>query len=150
MNDRPTPAHRDAYRWFTGITTRWHDNDVYGHVNNVVYYAWFDTVVNRYLMEAGVLMPQESPAIGLVVETGCTYFESISFPESVEAGIRVSRLGRSSVDYAVAIFRAGQSTAAAQGRFVHVYVDRISRRSTAIPADVRKALESVSSGAGQP
>jgi acyl-CoA thioester hydrolase len=150
MNDRPAPASRKDYRWFTEITTRWHDNDVYGHVNNVVYYAWFDTVVNRYLMEAGVLAPQTNPAIGLVVETGCTYFESVSFPETVEAGMRVSRLGRSSVEYAVAVFKAGQHTAAAQGRFVHVYVDRISRRPTPLPANVRKALEPLAGAVEDP
>jgi acyl-CoA thioester hydrolase len=119
------------------------DNDVYGHVNNVVYYAYFDTAVNGYLIDERVLDIAASAVVGLVVETGCTYFESVSFPDALEAGIAVSKLGRSSVRYAVGIFRSGAERAAAQGHFVHVYVERATQRPVAIPDEVRKALERI-------
>ena len=117
------------------------DNDVFGHVNNVVYYAYFDTAVNGYLIDEGVLDIMASPVVGLVVETGCTYFESVAFPERLEAGLAVTQLGRSSVRYAVGIFRAGAESAAAQGHFVHVYVDRATQRPAEIPPNIRRALE---------
>jgi acyl-CoA thioester hydrolase len=117
------------------------DNDVYGHVNNVVYYSYFDTAVNAHLVDAGVLDPASSPVTGLVVETGCTYFEPIAFPETVEAGLAVEKLGRSSVSYRVAIFKEGAPLAAALGRFTHVYVERATGRPTAIPNRVRAVLE---------
>lgn len=138
---RPEPPVRAAYRAFRPITTRWADNDVYGHVNNVEYYAFFDTVVNGHLIERGVLDIHEGPVIGLVVETACRYFAPIAFPEPVEAGLRVDRLGRSSVTYGVAIFRAGEARAAAAGHFVHVYVDRATRRPVALPGPLRAELE---------
>ena len=134
---------RAAYRYFRDITTRWMDNDVYAHVNNVVYYSWFDTVVNGYLMEQRVLDFAESPALGLVVETGCNYFASIAFPDLVHAGLRVASLGRSSVRYEVGLFANDDNEAAAQGHFVHVYVDRVTRRPMALPADLRRALEAI-------
>lgn len=137
---RPRPLARDEFRHFLPITTRWMDNDVYGHVNNVVYYAYFDTVVNRYLIERGVLDIHRGPVIGLVVETGCHYFAPLAFPETVHAGLRVARLGTSSVRYEVALFGGEAQAAAAQGHFVHVYVDRQSRRPTALPASLRAAL----------
>jgi acyl-CoA thioester hydrolase len=140
MAERPERLTRAAFRLFRPIPTRWMDNDVYGHVNNVVYYSLFDTAVNAHLVEAGVLDPAASPATGLVVETSCTYFESISFPETVDAGIAVTALGRSSVTYAVAIFKAGGDRAAAQGRFTHVYVERASGRPVEIPAATRAVL----------
>lgn len=138
---RPRPLLRDDFRHFLPITTRWMDNDVYGHVNNVVYYAYFDTVVNRYLIERGVLDIQRGSVIGLVVETGCHYFAPLAFPETVHAGLRVARLGMSSVRYEVALFGGEVPTAAAQGHFVHVYVDRESRRPTVLPAPLRAALQ---------
>jgi acyl-CoA thioester hydrolase len=141
MAERPERLSRSAFRHFRAIPTRWMDNDVYGHVNNVVYYSYFDTAVNAHLVENGVLDPATSPTTGLVVETSCTYFDSISFPETVEAGIAVTTLGRSSVTYRVAIFRAGADLAAAQGRFTHVYVERASGRPVEIPADTRAILE---------
>jgi acyl-CoA thioester hydrolase len=119
------------------------DNDVYGHVNNVVYYAYFDTVVNGHLIDAGLLDIAESPAVGLVVETGCTYFESIAFPDALDAGLAVETLGRSSVRYRVAIFKAGAERAAAQGHFVHVYVERGTQRPVAIPEAHRQAFEAL-------
>lgn len=134
------PDTRDAYPHLLSITTRWMDNDAYGHVNNVVYYSYFDTVVNRYLIEQGVLDPQAGDTIGLVIETQCTYFASLSFPDAVVAGLRVARLGNTSVRYEIALFRNNDEHAAAQGHFVHVYVDRESRRPVALPAALRDAL----------
>jgi acyl-CoA thioester hydrolase len=141
MGERPERLSRSAFPLLRAIPTRWMDNDVYGHVNNVVYYSYFDTAVNAHLVETGVLDPASSPVTGLVVETSCTYFESISFPETVEAGIAVAALGRSSVTYRVAIFKAGAELAAAQGRFTHVYVERASGRPVEIPAATRAVME---------
>ncbi|WP_395142188.1 acyl-CoA thioesterase [Schlegelella aquatica] len=138
---RPQPEPRRAYPYFLPITTRWMDNDVYGHVNNVVYYSYFDTVVNRYLVERGVLDIHEGQTIGLVVETQCNYFSSIAFPQMVHAGLRVAQLGRSSVRYEVGLFADGEPLTAAKGHFVHVYVDRGSRRPAALPQALVAALE---------
>ncbi|MBX3615276.1 MAG: acyl-CoA thioesterase [Burkholderiaceae bacterium] len=138
---RPQPLARSAFRHFLAITTRWMDNDVYGHVNNVVYYSYFDTVVNRYLIERGVLDIHRGAVIGLVVETGCHYFAPLAFPETVHAGLRVTRLGTSSVRYQVALFGGDAPLAAAQGHFVHVYVDRETRRPAALPSPLRAALQ---------
>ena len=140
---RPTPELRDSYRHFQAIPTRWADNDIYGHVNNVVYYSYFDTVVNQYLIEQGALDPVKSTVIGLVVETQCEYFAPLSFPDVVHAGLRVAKIGNSSVRYEIGLFRNEENTASAQGYFVHVYVDRASRRSTAVPADMRAVLEKI-------
>lgn len=134
---------RSAFRHFHEITTRWMDNDVYGHVNNVVYYSWFDTVVNRFLVTNGALDIEHGPVIGLVVETRCSYFASVAFPERITAGLCVTRLGNSSVRYDVGIFREDEPTAAAQGHFVHVYVDRITRKPVAIPIAMRNLLQSI-------
>lgn len=131
---------RPAYPHFHTITTRWLDNDAYGHVNNVVYYSWFDTAVNEYLIRHGVLDVVSSPAIGVVVETQCNYFQSISFPEVVHAGVRVARLGDKSVRYEIGLFREADDEPAAQGHFVHVYVDRQTRRPVAVPDAVRRIL----------
>src|SRR3712207_1974509 len=114
MSERPVPHSRAAYRLFRPIATRWMDNDVYGHVNNVVYYAYFDTAVNGFLLEAGALDIAASPVVGLVVETGCAYVASVAFPDRLEAGLAVTSLGRSSVRYAVGIFKEGAESAAAQ------------------------------------
>lgn len=143
MSERPGRLARSAFRLFRPIATRWMDNDAYGHVNNVQYYSYFDTAVNGWLMEQGLLDFRTSPVIGLVVETGCTYFESVSFPEALEAGIAVSRLGRSSVRYEIGIFRAGGERAVAQGCFVHVYVDRATQRPVGIPDAIRAALDAL-------
>lgn len=140
MSDRPVARTRDDFAYFRPIATRWMDNDVYGHVNNVTYYAYFDTVVNGYLIEQGVLDIARSPVIGLVVETGCQYLSSVAFPDALEAGLRVTRLGNASVRYEVGIFRAGDPTASAQGHFVHVYVDRETRRPAGLPPAMREAL----------
>ncbi|HYH39965.1 MAG TPA: thioesterase family protein [Azospirillum sp.] len=131
---------RDDYRHFQTIPTRWMDNDVYGHVNNVVYYSYFDTVVNQYLIETGALVIESSPVIGLVVETGCRYFAPITFPDRVAAGLRVAKLGNSSVRYEVGLFRNDDAAAAASGHFIHVYVDRETRRPVRVPDAMRAVL----------
>ncbi len=136
-----TADARAQYAQLTTIDTRWMDNDAYGHVNNVVYYSFFDTAVNRWLIERGLLDIAGSAAIGLVVETQCRYLSPISFPDRVTAGVRVVHLGRSSVRYELALFRNDDTSPAAVGHFVHVYVDRTSRTSVAIPDAVREALE---------
>jgi len=139
--NRPAVIPKAAYRHFLPITTRWMDNDVYGHVNNVVYYSYFDTVVNEYLIRAGVLDVEHGETIGLVVETQCNYFGPLVFPERVDAGLRVARLGASSVRYEIGLFRENDVQPAAQGHFVHVYVDRATRRPvSALPDALRAAL----------
>ncbi|MDR6869166.1 acyl-CoA thioester hydrolase [Bosea sp. BE125] len=144
MSAREPRLSRADFKLFRAIPTRWHDNDVFGHVNNVVYYGWFDTGVNAWLVEQGFLDPATSPVVGLVVETGCTYFESVAFPETVEIGLAVARLGTSSVTYRLGIFRQGGQAAAAQGRFTHVYVERATQKPVPIPAPLRAALEALS------
>ena len=141
--DTPLRHRRAAYRHFHDITTRWMDNDAYAHVNNVVYYSWFDTVVNAYLLERRVLDFKASPAVGLVVESGCKYFASIAFPDIVRAGLRVAHIGRSSVRYEVGVFANDDDEAAAQGHFVHVYVDRVTRRPMALPTDLHEAVAAI-------
>lgn len=141
MSDRPEPSRRADYAAFKTITTRWGDVDVYGHVNNVVYYAFFDTAVNQLLVEAGVLDPHDGAVIGLVVETQCAFFESIVFPQTVAAGVRVAKIGRSSVRYDIGLFTGDADQAAAQGRFTHVYVDSATRRPVPLPAPLRGVLE---------
>jgi acyl-CoA thioester hydrolase len=141
VSGREPPATRAAYRHFTTITTRWMDNDVYGHVNNVVYYSYFDTAVNEYLIGSGYLDVATSPVIGLVVETSCRYASPIAFPDRVAAGIRVAHRGRSSVRYEVGLFRNDEDAAAAQGHFVHVYVDRVTKRPVAIPDALQRVLD---------
>ena len=132
---------RRNYPRFRTITTRWMDNDVYGHVNNVVYYSFFDTAVNATLIDEGLLDPKEGDVIGLVVETGCRYASALSFPETVDAGIRVAHIGNSSVRFEVGLFKHGEDIVAAEGFFVHVYVDARTRRPTQIPPALRSFLE---------
>jgi acyl-CoA thioester hydrolase len=140
---RPEAKKRSDFKHFHTITTRWMDNDAYGHVNNVVYYSWFDTVVNQFLIANGVLDIEHSKVIGLVIETQCNYFASVAFPERVTAGVRVTKLGNSSVRYEVGIFREDEESASAQGHFVHVYVDRESRRPSTIPEPMRALLQTI-------
>ena len=145
MAERPPRPRRADYPVLRDIPTRWSDNDVYGHVNNVVYYSWFDTAVNAWLIENGVLDPtgaKSGDAVGLVVETRCTYHEALSFPETVTAGLRVARIGNSSVTYDLAIFGEGRDEAAAEGSFTHVYVDAETRRPVRVPEAMRGVLES--------
>ena len=140
---KPQPEPRDAYRIFRRIGTRWEDNDVYGHVNNVVYYSWFDTTVNAHLIEHGVLDIHAGGTIGLVVETQCNYFAPISFPQDVDAGVRVASIGKSSVRYEVGLFIRGEPVTAARGHFIHVYVDRQTRRPVQLPDKLRYVLETL-------
>jgi acyl-CoA thioester hydrolase len=134
---------RSDYRHFHPITTRWMDNDAYGHVNNVVYYSWFDTVVNQFLIANGALDIKHGPVIGLVIETQCNYFALVAFPDPVTAGLRVTKLGNSSVRYEVGIFRGDDERASAQGHFIHVYVDRDTRKSSPIPDNMRALLQTI-------
>ncbi|PKO60107.1 MAG: thioesterase [Betaproteobacteria bacterium HGW-Betaproteobacteria-18] len=138
---KPQPEPRSAYKVFRTISTRWMDNDAYGHVNNVVYYSWFDTAVNAHLIEQGVLDMAHGSTIGLVIETQCNYFEPLAFPQTVEVGIRVARLGHSSVRYEVGLFAQGAPLSAAKGHFIHVYVDRATRRPTSLPQPLKTVLE---------
>ena len=143
MSARQQPDTHDDYRHFIPITTRWMDNDVYGHINNVQFYSYFDTAVNRYLIDQGVLDIHAGEVIGLVVETHCNYFSSAAFPDDIVAGIRVAHLGRSSVRYEVGLFANKGDKAIAQGHFVHVYVDRESQKPVEIPLNLHQALSSL-------
>ena len=136
--DRPSRA---TYRQFLAIPTRWMDNDSYGHVNNVTYYSYFDTAVNEHLIREGGLDIANDPVIGLVVETACTFHASLSFPETIDAGLAITKLGRSSVAYRIGLFRRGEDDPAATGRFVHVWVDRGTQRPAEVPPRIRAALE---------
>jgi len=136
-------AGRDQFRHFLTIPTRWMDNDIYGHVNNVVYYSYFDTAVNQFLIEAGVLDIHKGEVVGFVVDSGCAYFAPVTFPDAVHAGIRVAKLGNSSVRYEIALYRNNDPLPAAAGHFVHVYVERASNRSVPIPEPVRAVLKSL-------
>lgn len=141
--DKPHAEPRSAYRVFRTIGTRWMDNDVYGHVNNVVYYSWFDTAVNAYLIEQGALDIHHGETIGLVIETQCNYFSPLAFPQMVEAGLRVAKLGNSSVRYEVGLFAQGEPLTAAKGHLVHVYVDKHTRRPIPLPAQLKTTLETL-------
>jgi acyl-CoA thioester hydrolase len=140
---RPTPLGRAAFARFVAVSTRWSDNDPYGHINNAAYYVFFDAAVNAILIEAGLLDPATSDVIGLVVENNCVYFSSLSFPDAIEVGVAVEELGRSSVRYVLAAFKAGAPVAAAQGRYTHVYVARATQRPTPIPDGHRRLMESL-------
>jgi acyl-CoA thioester hydrolase len=136
-------AGRDQFPRFLAIPTRWMDNDIYGHVNNVVYYSYFDTAVNQFLIECGVLDIHRGAVVGFVVDSGCSYFSPIAFPDLVHAGIRVAKLGNSSVRYEVALYRNDDPLPAAAGHFVHVYVERGGNRPVPVPDAVRQALETI-------
>ncbi len=140
---RPARPVRAQFSAFTQISTRWSDNDIYGHVNNSVYYFWFDTAVNEYLINAGALDIHAGAVIGLVVETGCAYFAPTAFPDLIHAGVRVDHIGTSSVRYAVGLFANDEDAAAAAGHFTHVYVDRETRRPVPLPDALRTALEAI-------
>jgi acyl-CoA thioester hydrolase len=134
---------RSTYKHFLPLQTRWSDNDIYGHVNNVAYYGYFDTIVNEYLIASGALDIHGGAVIGLVVETGCRYFAPLAFPEKLDGALRVARIGNSSVRYEIAIFKAGGDAPAAEGHFVHVYVDRATRRPVSLPSAFRRAPEKI-------
>ena len=142
MSEDPLPRRSD-YVYFRQIPTRWMDNDVYGHVNNVIYYSWFDTAVNGWLIGNGLLDLETSEIVGIVVATECTYHKEFTFPQVVEAGLRVDRLGNSSVTYGVGLFHEGDDEPAATGTFVHVYTERATRKPVPIPDDVRRMMETL-------
>jgi len=149
MTERTVPRRAD-FAWFHGVTTRWMDNDVYGHVNNAHYYSFFDTAINAYLIAEGGLDIRHGPIVGYVVTSACDYFGPVAYPVLLEVGIRVDRVGSSSVHYGVALFATGDDRARAAGTMVHVFVDRATSRASAIPAPVRKALEAIATGDGKP
>jgi len=138
---KPTLKTRDQFKFFLPIQTRWADNDIYGHVNNVTYYSYFDTAANSLLIQKTNFDIHQSEIIGLVVDSACSFLQELSFPEIVEVGVAIGKIGNSSLRYELAIFKQGQATAAAQGHFVHVFVDRENRKSTTIPNEMRKILE---------
>ena len=142
MSPEQVPV-RDDYRVFYPISTRWADNDIYGHINNVTYYAYFDTAANRYLIEEGGLDIGDGSVVGYVVNSGCAYHSPVAYPDELEAGLRVDRLGNSSVQYGLAIFRTGEQAAVANGHFVHVFVERARNKAVPIPAAIRAALEKI-------
>jgi len=146
VNAKAVPTRRDAYRHFEIMPTRWGDNDVYGHVNNVVYYAFFDSAVNRHLITSGVLDITAGSVIGLAVETRCTFFSSVEFPDTLQVGMKVLHLGKSSVRYELGIFRNDAEECAALGQFVHVYVDRATNRPVPIPDATRTVLMALMDG----
>lgn len=140
---REQPSKRDSYFFFVDIASRWADNDLYGHVNNATYYTYIDTVVNRYLIEHGGFDIHNAPVIGITPETSCRFYRSFAYPEIIEAGLRVGRLGNSSVTYEVGLFGTGDTTSRADGRFVHVFVDRTTQKPASIPPAIRAALERI-------
>lgn len=140
MNEPDDQPSRDDYAWFCELPTRWMDNDVYGHVNNVTYYSYFDTAVNRYLIECGGLDIHDDQVVGFVVSSACRYHEPIAFPEILDIGLRIERLGKRSVTYGLAVFKSGAPLASADGEFVHVFVDRATGQSAAIPDKLIRAL----------
>lgn len=141
--ERPTIGTRAEYRHFMALQTRWMDNDLYGHVNNVVYYSYFDTLLNRYLIDSGKLDIHNGPVIGIAVETLCRFHRSFAYPETIDGGLRVGRLGTSSVRYEIGLFGVGEQQARAEGHFVHVFVERGNQRPTPIPPMIRSALECI-------
>lgn len=143
MTDKQKPSHRSEFKQFSQIETRWNDNDSYGHVNNIVYYSYFDTAVNRHLIQKGVLDLLNSEAIGLVIESKCTYFSSITFPDTVTVGLKVNHLGNSSVRYQIGLFCNDSDTTSAVGEFVHVYVNRLTNKPVSIPDNTRQVLQAL-------
>ncbi|WP_180055178.1 MULTISPECIES: thioesterase family protein [unclassified Acinetobacter] len=137
---KPETKRRQNYRFLFPIQTRWADNDMYGHVNNVTYYSYFDTAANALLIQHAGFDLQNTPIIGLVVDSACSFLQELSYPEIIEVGVAIEKIGNSSLRYDLAIFKQGQNEAAAQGHFVHVFVDRQTRKSTSIPDDMRDAL----------
>jgi len=143
QNQKKSPTQRSDYKQFSHIDTRWNDNDSYGHVNNIVYYSYFDTAVNRHLIQQGVLDLSNSDAIGLVIESKCTYFSSITFPDTVAVGLKVIHLGNSSVRYQIGLFCNDSNEASAVGEFVHVYVNRSTNKPVSIPCNTRSVLQAL-------
>jgi acyl-CoA thioester hydrolase len=135
--------HRSDYSYFHSITTRWADNDIYGHVNNVVYYSYFDTVANQYLIEFADFNPINASIIGVVVHSNCTYIKAIAYPNKIEAGLTIKKLGKTSVTYGIGIFKKGEKAAYAYGEFVHVFVNRKDNQPTSIPKKINEAFQKI-------
>lgn len=146
MSDKPVPELRSAYRTFITIPTRWMDNDIYGHVNNVNYYSYFDTAVNSYLVNCGVLDMHHGEVVGFVVENHCNYFAPVAFPQTITAGVRVTKVGSSSVRYEIGLFADDEQTTAAKGHFIHVYVNRATNRPVALSGELLAAVEALVCG----
>ena len=147
MSERTAPPARNDYGFFIDFKTRWIDNDLYGHVNNVVYYSYFDTLIAEFLINEGGFDPHAAAVVGVAVETGCRFHASLRYPDRILAGLRIGHLGRSSVRYEIGIFNAAGGTAAADGHFVHVFVDRATQRPVAIPDPLRTAMARIATGA---
>jgi acyl-CoA thioester hydrolase len=147
MSERTAPPAREDYGFFIDFKTRWIDNDLYGHVNNVVYYSYFDTLIAEFLINEGGFDPHGDAVVGVAVETGCRFHASLRYPDRILAGLRIGHLGRSSVRYEIGIFNAAGGTAAADGHFVHVFVDRATQRPVAIPDPLRTAMARIATGA---
>ena len=143
---RPKSPSRDGFPWFTALPTRWMDNDLYGHVNNVNYYSYFDTAIANFLIERGGFEPQSASVIGVAVDTACRFHSSVAFPDLLDVGLRIGHLGNSSVRYEIGIFRAAADSAAADGHFVHVFVDRVTQRPAPMPAAIRAAFTGLRGG----
>ena len=141
MSEKNRPAERSQFRRFFPIQTRWTDNDMYGHANNALYYVWFDSAVNLFMIEEGGLDPMHGAVLDFVVESGCRYHQGVGFPDALEVGVMVTRLGNSSIRWGCGVFRAGEQLAAADGFFIHVFVDRATRRPVSIPTPLRKAMQ---------
>jgi acyl-CoA thioester hydrolase len=146
--DGKLPPRREDYAWFGAVTTRWMDNDAYGHVNNAHYYSYFDTVINQFLIERGGLDIHASPVVGFVVSSSCDFLRPVAYPGGLEVGLRVDRMGTSSVHYGVALFAAGDEVARAAGKVVHVFVERKTSTPVPIPAPIRQALDALAGGGG--
>ncbi|MCH1553154.1 MAG: acyl-CoA thioesterase [Luminiphilus sp.] len=144
MSGRPTPAAREQFSIFYSLESRWADNDIYGHINNVAYYAYFDSVVNRFLIEKGGMKPGEDAIVGYVVNSGADYFSPLTYPATIELGLRVARLGERSVAWEIGVFGEGDARSSVTGRFTHAFVDRASNQSAPVPRTIRAAIEALS------
>lgn len=143
MSERPTPATREQFSIFYSLESRWADNDIYGHINNVAYYAYFDSVVNRFLIEKGGMKPGEDSVVGYVVNSGADYFSPLTYPTTIELGLRVARLGERSVTWEIGVFGEGDARSSVTGRFTHAFVDRPNNQSAPVPAPIRTAIEAL-------
>ena len=148
MSERAAPAPRDGFAIFYCLNTRWADNDIYGHINNVAYYAFFDSVVNRFLIEEGGMRPGHDNVVGYVVNSSADYFSPLTYPQELELGLRIARMGEKSVTWEIGVFAQGAELSSVTGRFTHAFVDREANKSAAIPSDIRRAIEALPSPSG--
>ena len=148
MSERAAPALRDGFAIFYSLNTRWADNDIYGHINNVAYYAFFDSVVNRFLIEEGGMRPGHDNVVGYVVNSSADYFSPLTYPQELELGLRIARMGEKSVTWEIGVFAQGAELSSVTGRFTHAFVDREANKSAAIPSDIRRAIEALPSPLG--